>query len=280
MKKSLLLTAALVMATTAANAQPFVEQADGATHRSFAVAEIGAEREVHGVHTLRLIVYDEQCVAVRTKLEAVLHSEVVRLHHEVVAAEGAGLHEECRVRMIEVRDHRVGKSEVIRWEDELIGPAIVLLQHTVGANGCLRSLHHACTHSTHMVSGTLCVVHQLAAVGIDAHLLRVHLVLCEVLHLYVVEVAQSAVERNVCEVDATYLHALHQLTREVQAGSRSRNRTLVFSKDALEVVEVVLSAALIGTAVYDVAWQRSLAQTVELALELVEIGRASCRERV
>ena len=167
--------------------------------------------------------------------------------------------------MVEVRDHRVGESEVVRREDELVSPAVVFLQHTVGSDSGLCSLNDACANGAHTVAGTLRFVDELAAVGVYTHLLRVHLMLCKVLHFDVVEVAQTAVERDIGEVDATNLHALHQLAREVQAGSRSRNGALVLGEDALEVVEVVLCAALVGAAVEDVAWQRSLAESVARA---------------
>ena len=42
----------------------------------------------------RLIVENQQRIAVRTEHISVLHGEIVCLHHEIVATEGAGLHEE------------------------------------------------------------------------------------------------------------------------------------------------------------------------------------------
>ena len=57
----------------------------------------------------------------------------------------------------------------------------------------------------------LCLVDKGASLGTDVHLLRVHLVLGKVFHLDVVEVAQSAVQCDVCKVDALNLHTLHQL---------------------------------------------------------------------
>ena len=55
----------------------------------------------------------------------------------------------------------------------------------------------------------------------------------------------------------------------MQASSRSRNGTLVLCEYALEVVEVVLGGMMVLAAVDDVAWQRSLAERIKLALELV-----------
>ena len=93
--------------------------------------------------------------------------------------------------------------------------------------------------------------------------------LCEVLNLNIVEVAKSAMQSDVGKVDALDLHTLHQLAREVQTSGRSRNGTLVLGKYTLEVVEVVLCSMMILAAVNHIAWQRSLAKRVKLALELV-----------
>ena len=57
--------------------------------------------------------------------------------------------------MVEVRDHRVGESEVVRREDELVSPAVVFLQHTVGADSGLCSLNDACANGAHAVTSTL-----------------------------------------------------------------------------------------------------------------------------
>ena len=119
------------------------------------------------------------------------------------------------------------------------------------------------------MSCTLRVVDNLTCLGTDEHLLRVHLVFCKVFHLNVVEVAKTAMEGDVCEVDAANLHALHKLTREVESCGRSRNGAFVLGEDALEVVEVFLSAVRIVAAVDDVSWERSLAERIKLALELV-----------
>ena len=102
--------------------------------------------------------------------------------------------------MIEVRYHRVGKSEVVRREDELVGPSLILLQHSISANSCLSSLNNTCTYSTHMAALLLCLVDDSASLSTDVHLLRVHLVLGKVLNFDVVEVAQTAVQSDIRKV--------------------------------------------------------------------------------
>jgi len=67
-----------------------------------------------------------------------------------------------------------------------------------------------------------------------------------------------------CEFYPLYLHAFHQLAREVQARGRSGNGAFVLGEYALEALDVFL----FGLALDDFG-QRRLAQCVELLLELV-----------
>ena len=90
-------------------------------------------------------------------------------------------------------------------------------------------------------------------------------------------------KRDKGELDALYLHALHQLAAEVKAGGRSGDGALVLGENALEVVQVFGSCR---TAVYYIMRQRSLAEGVKVALELVmrtvveEAQRASAARSV
>ena len=95
--------------------------------------------------------------------------------------------------MIEVGYHRVGNTELVRREDELVGPALILLEHLVRAYGGLGSLDYTCAYCAHVVSVLLGSVHCLAGISSNKHLLGVHLVLRKVLDFYIVEVAESAV---------------------------------------------------------------------------------------
>ena len=119
--------------------------------------------------------------------------------------------------MIEVGNHRVCQSEVVRREDELIGPAVKLLQHSVSTDGRLCGTQRADADSTHVVALCLGIVGNAAGLSIDNHLLRTHLVLGEILDLDGVETAQAAMYGEIGEVDAVDFQALHQLTAEMQA---------------------------------------------------------------
>ena len=54
--------------------------------------------------------------------------------------------------MVEVGNHGVSQSEVIRWEDELVGPSVELLQHSVGTYRSLCGTHGADAHCTDVVT--------------------------------------------------------------------------------------------------------------------------------
>ena len=97
------------------------------------------------------------------------------------------------------------------------------------------------------------------------HLLAVHLVLCEVLHIDVAEAAQSAMQGNESELHTLDLHHLHQLGREMQTRSRGCHGSFMLGEDALEVLQVVLTSGSRD----DVLGQRSLAEGEQGTLEFV-----------
>src|SRR3712207_9021666 len=53
------------------------------------------------------------------------------LHHQVIATKSTSFHKHCRHWMIQVNQHIICESEVIRWEYELVCPSLILLQHSV-----------------------------------------------------------------------------------------------------------------------------------------------------
>ena len=88
----------------------------------------------------------------------------------------------------------------------------------------------------------------------------------EVFHLDWIETAQSAMEGDEGEVDASDLHALHQFAAEMQTCGRSGHRTLFLRIDRLEILHILLSG---GATVDDIARQGGCTQGEELAFELV-----------
>ena len=103
----------------------------------------------------------EHGITIAAELIAVLHSFLVGLIDEVVAAKGALAHHHGRFRMVEVGHHGVSQPELVGREDELIGPALVFLQHPVGTHGGLRGAGRAGANDTDAVAVELGLVHDI-----------------------------------------------------------------------------------------------------------------------
>ena len=74
-----------------------------------------------------LVVEDEHSIAVATEHVTILQCQLVGFHYEVVASEGCRLHKQRRQWMVEVGNHRIGQTEVVGRENELVGPSLILL---------------------------------------------------------------------------------------------------------------------------------------------------------
>ena len=182
----------------------------------------------------------------------------------LVAPEGGHLHQQGALGHVEVGDHAVRDVEVVRREDELVGPPVVGLQVVLRAHARFHGAHGGGAHGADALAGVLGAVHHVAGLALDDHLLGVHLVLGEVLDLHRAEGAQAHVQRHFREVDALELGALHQLAAEVQAGGGGGHGTLVLGVDGL----VALRVGGLGVAL-DVLRQRGLAHLGDGLLELL-----------
>ena len=103
------------------------------------------------------VVHHQQRIAETAELIARLDSLLVSFDSDVVASEGSGGHHHRRLGVVEVCNQRVGKSEVVGREDELVRPAVERLQHTVGAHRALRGAQRAHADGTDAVSIVLFV---------------------------------------------------------------------------------------------------------------------------
>ena len=168
--------------------------------------------------------------------------------------------------MIEVSNKSITESELVWWEDELVGPSLKLLQHTIGTYGTLGGTGGAHTYAAYSVTLALGLINDLTSLGWNEHLLATHLVLGQVFHLDSIKVSKTAVQGDKGKVNTLNLHALHQLTAEVQTCGRSCNSTLVLGVDSLEILHILWSSR---TLVDDVTWQWSLAKTEQHLFELV-----------
>ena len=68
-----------------------------------------------------------------------------------------------------------------------------------------------------MTACSLCRVNQITALLGDKHLLGVHLVLCQVFHLNIMEVTQGAMEGQIGEVDTFDFHSFQHLPAEMKS---------------------------------------------------------------
>lgn len=217
-----------------------------------------------------LIVKYQHGIAETAELITVLNGQLIGFHDEVVASESGSRHEQGRHRMIEIGYHAVGQTEVVWWEDKLVGPSVILLQHSVCAYGGLRCLDNARSDGADMMAFLLCRVHDRASLGTYRHLLGVHLVLRQVLYLYAMEVAEATMKCDESRLDAFYLHTLEQFATEMQSCRRCCYGTFVLCEYGLEVLHV-LACGTRGlrfpvSVINDIAWQRCLAQRIKLLL--------------
>ena len=72
--------------------------------------------------------------------------------------------------MIEVGHKGIGHTEIVRREDELISPALELLQQSVGTHGTLCGTGCTDTYGTHTVTSLLRAVHDVTGLLVDEHL--------------------------------------------------------------------------------------------------------------
>ena len=63
---------------------------------------------------------------------------------------------------MEVRNHRIGKLELVWREDELVCPALERLKATVGADGCLERTHNGCAYGADLSAFLLCSINDVA----------------------------------------------------------------------------------------------------------------------
>ena len=155
--------------------------------------------------------------------------------------------------------------EVVGREDEAVRPAVELFELSVGRDRGLENALNSCADSHDFVSVEVCFVDDVARLLVDVHLFAVHLVLRQILDIYLAEVAESTMQGNEGEVHTLDFHHLHQLRREVQASRRSRHSTFLLSKDCLEVLGILRQ----DIALDDLLGDRRLAKGEEGAFELV-----------
>ena len=168
---------------------------------------------------------------------------------------------------MEVGDHAGSQGEIIGREDKLVRPSLKLLQAGIRTDSCFNSTHDGSTDHTHLMPLILGLVHCLHGIRIDKHLLGVHLMLGQILHINLPVVTQTGMQRQVGELTVLDLQTFHQLTAEMQAGSRCDNSPLFRCEDVLVTVRIFRFNRTV-----DVFRQGCFAQCIQGLFEVIVIA--------
>ena len=179
----------------------------------------------------------------------------------VETAEGRCEHVEGALGQLEVGHHGGGHMEVVGREDELVGPPFVGLDVAQGVAGRLHGALHGGADGHHLLAHVLGAVDDVAVFLFDGHFLRIHLVLGEVFHVGLAEVAQSAVKGDEGAAYVVYLHALQHFAAEVEPRGGRGDGPFVLGKVALEALQVFR----LRLALDDLFWVMNCVETHYLA---------------
>ena len=175
---------------------------------------------------------------------------------------------------MEVGDHRVGDGELVGDEDELVRPAVKLLEVPVRTDGRLDGAHDGGADGADAMVGVDGRIDGVDRLATDDHLLGVDLVFGEILDVDFAIDAQPRVDGEVDEAAVLDLESAHQLAAEVESGSGGYDGALLGGVDGL----VALLVFLLGLAVH-VFRNRRLAQFIELLLEGIVVAFAEEAQR-
>ena len=90
---------------------------------------------------------------------------------------------------MEVGDHAGSHTEIVRRENELIGPSFEFFQMSVGTYCRFNRTHHGSSDSTDLATVVLTLVHNTHNISVHDHLFGIHLMLCQIFHVDFTEVS-------------------------------------------------------------------------------------------
>ena len=134
----------------------------------------------------------------------------------------------------------------------------------VHAHGTCDRAKHRRADGTHARTAVLGCIHLLHKLFVHIHLLGVHAMLREILHVDLLVVASPGVEGKKTSLDTFDFKTLEQLPAKMHAGSRSHHRALFLSENRL----ITLGIFRLGFAL-DIIGQRRLAQSEECLFEFI-----------
>ena len=97
---------------------------------------------------------------------------------------------------MEIADKRIANGEIIRGEDKLVGPPLERHDMAVHADRSGNRSEHGSTHGTDILTIIFGFIDNLHQFLIDKHLLAIHAMLRQILHIDILEVPPSAVQRQ------------------------------------------------------------------------------------
>ena len=224
---------------------------------------------------------DEHDVTVAAETVFLLKSRFIGLHYQLIAAESCNHHEHGRIRHMEVGNQVGGHSEIIRRENEAVGPPVVCLHMAAHAFGCYNGTEHRCSHSHNSVILVAGMIHSLDKFWRGNHLFRIHAMFGKVFHINLAESSQPAVDSHECFLHAVDLQTRKQSPGEVQTGSRSNDSAFLIGEYTL----LVFGIACLGLT-SDIGRQRCHTKSIEVSLEFIvrpvvkETERAAARSRI
>ena len=137
---------------------------------------------------------DEHGIAVGGEFVFFADGDVVGVVDEFGSAKGACHDELGGFGMVEVGDHHVGDGEVVRREDEFVGPAVVGTDFAGDGDGALDGAHGGGADNTDFVAIVLCIHDGVASLRRDVHLFGIHAMLGKVFDFDVLKVANATME--------------------------------------------------------------------------------------
>src|SRR5665647_1873410 len=96
--------------------------------------------------------------------------------------------------------HTVGNTEIIRRENEFVGPALKRFKHAIGRDRSLKCPHHGSTNGTDTMLLFFGSIDNIYRFLFDPDLFRVHLVFGQILHINTSEVSEANVKRDLSKI--------------------------------------------------------------------------------
>ncbi len=148
--------------------------------------------------------YNQHGIAIGEEGVFFVDGFLVCLHDKIVPTKGRNHHQHGRNRQMKVGNHGIRNREVVRRENEFIGPAFISFYHPIDGNGCFEGFHGSGTYRANFMTLMFCCVDGLYRGFLNVHFLGIHFVFGEVFHFDGSKVPKPSVQCNLSKVNAFY----------------------------------------------------------------------------